>query len=388
MYIPTYYLIIILIIAFNVALLTFKIKPYKSILKIAITFIKDHTYLLFLLFPLIVILNDKFVDKSEYEHAPIFNYLFNSEFLKKLSYVFVVTGSGIGVAKYLGNLHFFKKQIDRVLSSEKFKEVLSEKISEANFSHEYLSNLNNIDKKWKTLTLCKYQRKFPELMAEIEPLLENELFEENNLVCYYSKFRILVEIELLENEQDDKNGADDKIVKITEKNFFYVHPTSDDKVPLTFTISSIPDDGDERTYTKLDTANTKIDNVSLDELTEKDPNILKSPSQDNQKEGEWKSEDYTIFLEGKKKYYVERVVEMRQNLAIDRLSSLSSSKIIDHLNIEINTCEKTDIFFNPAGKNIFKQDGLKNKKNHYIKDSFTLPGDLYNIFIFRKDENS
>ncbi|PXY46591.1 hypothetical protein DMB68_05325 [Flavobacterium hydrophilum] len=324
-------------------------------------------------FPLLIILNKSFISPIEYENNDFVKFILNNEFLKNLSYAFVITGSGIGAAKYLGNLHYFKNQIDNVLSSDKFQNILFEKISEANFSPEYLSNLSNIDKKWKALTLCKYQKKFPELMPKIEPLLENELFKDNNLVCYYNNFRILIEIELLENN----------IVKIIEKNFFYVKPTSNEKVPLTFSISSIPDDLNEKTYTKLDEENTKIDNVSLKELKAKDNDCLKEIIDNTVGNN---NQNYTLNLEGKDIYYIERVIEMRQDLSIDRLSSFSSSKIIDHLNIEIKTCKKTDIFFSGAEKNQFKKDNFKNNKNHYIKDSPSLPGDIYNIFIFKKDE--
>ena len=373
MYIPKYCLLIIFIVVFIILLLKYKLKPYLSILSVIKKIFINHTYILLLFFPLLIILNKSFISPSEYENNEFVKFILNNEFLKNLSYAFVITGSGIGAAKYLGNLHYFKNQIDSVLSSEKFQNILFEKISEANFSPEYLSNLSNIDKKWKALTLCKYQKKFPELMPKIEPLLENELFKDNNLVCYYNNFRILIDIELLENN----------IVKITEKNFFYVKPTSNEKVPLTFSISSIPDDLNEKTYTKLDEENTKIDNVSLKELKAKDNDCLKEII-DNTVDNN--NQNYTLNLEGKDIYYIERVIEMRQDLSIDRLSSFSSSKIIDHLNIEIKTCKKTDIFFSGAEKNQFKKDNFQNNKNHYIKDSPSLPGDIYNIFIFKKDE--
>ncbi len=373
MYIPKYSLLLIFLVFFVIILLKYKLKPYLTIIGIIKRFFVNHTYILLLFFPLLIILNKSFIPTSEYENNEFVKFILNNEFLKNLSYAFVITGSGIGAAKYLGNLHYFKNQIDKILSSEKFQNILFEKISEANFSPEYLANLNNIDKKWKALTLCKYQRKFPELMPRIEPLLENELFKDNNLVCYYNNFRILIEIELLENN----------IVKIVEKNFFYVKPTSNEKVPLTFSISSIPDNSKLETYTKLDIENTKIDNISIKKLKEKDNDCLKEIT-DNTPDNN--NTNYTLNLEGKDVYYIERVIEMRQDLNIDRLSSFSSSKIIEHLNIEIKTCDKTDIFFSGAEKNTFKKDSFQNNKNHYIKDSPSLPGDIYNIFIFKKDE--
>lgn len=374
MHIPSYVILIIFILTIVLLYLKYKLKPYKVVIKSLKYFFKNHTYILLLTFPLIFLLKKNFVNTEDYENIEFLKYILGNEFLKNLSYAFVITGSAIGASKYLGNLHYFRNQIDSVLNSDKFKSILSEKISEANFSHEYLSNLNNIDEKWKTLTLCKYQRNFPELMPTIEPLLENELFKDNNLVCYYTNFRILIEIELLE----------DKIVKIVEKNFFYVKPTSNEKVPLTFSIGSIPDKEDERTFTKLDTLNTKINETSLDDLIAKSENFLKRGDESSEN---YKKDKYTFNLEGEESYYIERVVEMRQNLNLDRLSSFASSKIIDHLNIEINTCDKTDVFFSGAGKNKFKKDSFKNKKNHYIKDTPSLPGDIYNVFIFKKDEN-
>ncbi|MCG8206722.1 hypothetical protein [Tenacibaculum finnmarkense] len=260
-----------------------------------------------------------------------------------------------------------------VVASEEFGNIITQKISEANFTPEHLSSLNNIDEKWRTLTLCKYQKKFPELMSKIKPLLQTELLDDDNLSCYYDNVEIRLDITLTEN---------DDIVHIKETSQFHVIPTDiDQKIPLKFTTTNI-NDGNTDTYTKLITSETVIDNELLSDLITSNKNIYEIKSISNDLE---EKKEYTINLNGKNKYSIIRVAEMKQHLKLDRLSSSSTSKIMNNFKIQINTCPKTDIFFSSPEVNKLQKDTLNPDKKSYFTHEPLLPGDLYNIFIFRKE---
>ncbi|MBE7660014.1 hypothetical protein [Tenacibaculum finnmarkense] len=367
------YLILISFLLLLLIFIYFKVKRFKEITKKSIKFLSENTYIILFLFPLLVLINKHLIDCKTYNDDKFLSSILNHQYLVNLSYAFVATGSALGINKYISGLHFFKKQMISVVASEEFGNIITQKISEANFTPEHLSSLNNIDEKWRTLTLCKYQKKFPELMSKIKPLLQTELLDDDNLSCYYDNVEIRLDITLTEN---------DDIVHIKETSQFHVIPTDiDQKIPLKFTTTNI-NDGNTDTYTKLITSETVIDNELLSDLITSNKNIYEIKSISNDLE---EKKEYTINLNGKNKYSIIRVAEMKQHLKLDRLSSSSTSKIMNNFKIQINTCPKTDIFFSSPEVNKLQKDTLNPDKKSYFTHEPLLPGDLYNIFIFRKE---
>lgn len=352
-----------------------KFKKLTEITKTILKFLSENAYLILFLFPLLVVVNKHFLDCKAYDNDKILSSILNHEYLVNISYAFVVTGSALGINKYISGLHFFKKQMLRVVASKAFGDIITEKISDANFTPEHLATLNNIDEKWRALTLCKYQKKFPELMPKIKPLLQTELLDDDNLSCYYENFKVRIDIKL---------SDDTDIIEIKETSQLQVIPTNQiEVVPLKFTTTRIKD-GDPKTFNKLNVSETIIDGNSLESLIKNNKDIYtEKPIVNNDEE----MIEYTINLKGKDKYSLNRVANMKQHLKIDRLSSSSTSKIINNFRIEIYTCDKTDVFFSAPEVNKLQLDTLNPNKNCYFTNDPLLPGDLYNIFIFKKNDD-
>lgn len=370
------YFIIVGFLLISIFFVYLKYKKLAEITKKILKFLSENAYLILFLFPLLVVINKHFLDCKAYGDDKILSSILNHEYLVNISYAFVVTGSALGINKYISGLHFFKKQMLRVVASEEFGDIITKKISEANFTPEHLSTLNNIDEKWRILTLCKYQKKFPELMSKIKPLLQTELLNDDNLSCYYDNFNVRIDIKLMD---------DSDIIEIKETSQFQVIPTdSIEVVPLKFTTFNVKDE-DNKTYNKLNITETLIDGNQLKSLIENNKDIYTEKPITNDNET---MIEYTVNLKGKNKYSLFRVANMKQHLTLDRLSSSYTSKIINNFRVEINTCDKTDIFFSSPEVNKLQFDTLNPNKKCYFTNYPLLPGDLYNIFIFKKNDDN
>jgi hypothetical protein len=288
-----------------------------------------------------------------------------AEFLLTASLTFLATGTLTGALKWLNNLAFFKKQFSELIKSDDFSNVLSEKMKELALSDDYLLQRNDLEEIWTRVTLCKYQQKFPELAPEIQKKIENDLFLEKSLSYYYKNFRLQINLSL---EGD--------IIKTTEISSFTVISHTTDKIEINFGMSSPVVDGGE-IYTKLIHEECKCDGKVLDLKTEN--------GEDEDGNLDLKNTLFKAYLEGKKKYIIERQIEMTQNIKDDRVFSFSSSRIIEDLSINLKLDKKLDHFFSPVGKNVFYIDNqLRGEQSKsYINRDLLLPGEKFKVFIYK-----
>jgi hypothetical protein len=310
-------------------------------------------------------------------------YIFNSvdliKDLKDLSFWFFTAGAFSAATKIISNLKIFKSQFENIIISNTFKEAfknillsnefdtqLSNKFEILTFSPENLSRQPNLDKIWKDVTLCKYEKQFPQLMEKLRDKIENDLFEENNLSYYYKNLRIQVKFELLEND----------VIKIIETSSSTVISNNNDIIDIEFFVTSHESDS-ENIYTKIIPSKTKIDGQAFDEDFFKDANPVK--------EGEYFKKVFKHQLTGKKEYHIERCIEMKQKLKDDRIYSFSSSKIIDDIYINLVTCEKLNLFFSPVNKNIFDKDNIEIDGINFANRDVLMPGEKFKVFIFKKN---
>ena len=208
-------------------------------------------------------------------------YIFNSidliKDLKNLSFWFFTAGAFSAATKIISNLKIFKSQFESIILSDKFKATfkeillsnefdsqLTKKFEILTFSQENLNKQPNLDKIWKDVTLCKYEKQFPQLMEKLREKIENDLFEENNLSYYYKNLRIQVKFELLEND----------IVKITETSTSTIISNTESEIDIEFFVTSHENDG-ENVYSKIIPSKTKINGEALDEDFFKDTNPIK-----------------------------------------------------------------------------------------------------------------
>lgn len=332
------------------------------------SFIKKNHFLILILFPLFYLvyyyayyipcknqLNPSFWIRPE-----------TAEFLLKASLTFLATGTLTGTIKWLNNLAFFKKQFSEIIKSDEFSNVLSEKMKELALSDDYLLQRNDLEEIWTRVTICKYKQKFPELADEIQEKIENDLFIERILSYYYKNFRIQLNFSL-----------EDDIIKIVELTSFTVISNTTDKIEINFGATS-PVDETEGVYTKFIEEGCKCDGKILELKME---NGKDSAGVDDLRDTLFKAD-----LQGKKKYIIERQIEMTQDIKEDRVFSFSSSRIIEDLSINFKHEPKLNLFFSPSGKNIFNKDNqLRGElSSTYINRDLLLPGEKFKIFIYKK----
>lgn len=224
----------------------------------------------------------------------------------------------------------------------------------------------NLDKIWKDVTLCKYQKHFPQLMEKLREKIVNELFEENNLSYYYKNLRLQVKFELLSND----------IIKITETSSSTLICNTDDEIDIEFFVTSHESDN-ENIFTKIIPSKTKINGKPFDEDFFTDINPIK--------EGEYFKKIFKHQLKGKKEYHIDRCIEMQQQLQKDRMYSFSSSKIIDDIYVNLATCNKLNIFFSPVNKNLFLEDNINFNGINFANRDVLMPGEKFKVFIFKKN---
>ncbi|CAM3434858.1 hypothetical protein [Empedobacter stercoris] len=318
-----------------------------------------------------------------FDEAKQDTYIFNSidliKDLKNLSFWFFTAGAFSAATKIISNLKIFKNQFEEIILSEKFsakfKEILlsnefenqlTKNFEILTFSQENLNKQPNLDKIWKNVTLCKYEKHFPQLMEKLREKIENDLFAENNLSYYYKNLRLQIKFELLEND----------IVKITETSTSTLISNTDDEIDIEFFVTSHENDSDN-IYTKIIPSKTKINGEAFDEDFFNDSNPIK--------EGEYFKKIFKHQLVGKKEYHIDRCIEMKQKLHEDRMYSFSSSKIIDDIYINLVTCDKLNIFFSPVDKNVFVKDNIDFAGTNFANRDVLMPGEKFKVFIFKKN---
>jgi hypothetical protein len=329
---------------------------------------KNNYFIIFLLFPIfyLVYYYAFYLQCKDNPNSSIWMKAETAEFLLTASLTFLATGTVTGALKWLNNLAFFKKQFSDLIKSEDFSHVLSEKMKELALSDDYLLQRNDLEEIWTRVTLCKYQQKFPELAPEIQKKIENDLFLERSLSYYYKNFRLQINLSL-----------DGDIIKITEISSFTVISHTTDKIEINFGTNS-PVDDSEGIYSQITPEECKCDGKVLNLKTEN--------GKDEAGNIDPKNTHFTAYLEGKKKYIIERQIVMTQDIKDDRVFSFSSSRIIEDLSINLKHDTKLNLFFSPVGKNIFHDDNqlTSEQSKSYISRELLLPGEKFKVFIFKK----
>ncbi|KQR72437.1 hypothetical protein [Pedobacter sp. Leaf176] len=363
-----YTFLIIAGISLVLLLIIYLIKKYVKILSTVSEVFKlvfDYFYVVLIPIPILYLCYYYLFFSNGKPETYIFNSIELIKDLKNLSFWFFTAGVFSAASKLISNLVIFKNQFKKVILSSEFDELLTQKLEVLTFSDENLSRQTNLDEIWRKVTLCKYQKSFPHLMTKLHENLENELFEENNLTCYYKNLRIQANIELLSGD----------LVKITEISSCTVVTNSKEPVDMTFFVRSEIDDSSD-VFTMLDPERTKVDGKQFDSKT------FKSLTETTNVGKHVKY--YTHKLEGKTEYHIERCIIMQQNLSVDRVYAFASAKIIDDLYIHLQPDKHLDVQFSGVGKNVFKNDNMKVDGQTFVNRDLLMPGEKFKVFIFKK----
>lgn len=358
---PTLNIVSTLFIILILLLLLFFVSDFFKLIPIFrkyLVYLKNYMFIVFL----IPAMSFLFIDFAFVEFKNIPNY----EFIKNLCEILFSAGIFTTTLNFLDSLNVFKKNFKSIIMSEEFDNLLTQKIDALAYSEVHLNKQSNLDKIWQTVTLCKYEQRFPQLKESIREKIENDLFHENNLSYYYKNFRTQINYELIT----------DNIVKITEISNFTIVSNSVDSIIMDFWISTddVESSEERKIYTKYIPEKCKMDGVQLEiiEVNNNQSNSIKL------------FKTYNAELKGKREYEIERSIEMTQNLENDRVFSFTSNRIIDGFTIKLNPCEKLNIFFSSVGKNKFILDNQIHDGQSYISRGVLLPGEKFQTFIYKK----
>ena len=164
----------------------------------------------------------------EQEKSGKYGMVFWLDFFKNIALLVFSAGIFTSSLKYLQYINIFENEFQKILLSKPFTSKIKESVESITYSDEHLLKQKDLDGIWKRVTLSKYKQRFPELMIELVKNLENELFLENNLTCYYKNFQMNLSFKLLDND----------IVKIIESSEYTIISNSEDDVKIKIYIHS------------------------------------------------------------------------------------------------------------------------------------------------------
>lgn len=337
-----------------------KIKIWHTII---LDWILDNLYLILLSYSIAFIVFYLFYKFNTNLNLILSNYDEPIKLFKDLSILTFSAGIFTVASKQLHFLKVFKKEFNEVIAESEFNNKMKEMLSSITFSEEFLTKQDNLYEIWKTVTLVKYKKEFPELYNKIEKKLNNDFFEKNSLKQYYKYLQISYNFQLLE---------DDKTILIKEVSSFTIVRNTTEKFDWEFFVSVSTD---EKNLLKKE--GTKINNVEID--LDKCPPIK---STDNL--GYYQNK-YTYELENSYEYNIERAFEFKQNIEEDRVASYSSTNVIDTLTVRINLCNKLNAVFEPSSYDPYIKESSFDNGLCYTSRGILFPGEKFKVFIFRKN---
>lgn len=328
---------------------------------------KNHSYLFFL--GIATIYGCFYLFYSVYqplnenlnEYADIFKYL------SEVSILFFTVGIFSVSFKYMQFLGVFEKEFKKAIASDEFDKKLEKQLKQITFSEEFLLKQSNLPEIWETVTLCKYEKQFPELYPKMKKKINNLLFLNNNISYYYKNFQLNYSIKKVSNS----------IVEIEETaSLTIVRPNIDEFVwDFGVIYDNTSSDSDEKAKLYY-----KVTNQRGIEFNESDINKSKINEVLSKKSI---SKTLSKHLE----YHIDRKITLQQDLSVDREFSFGSDRIIDDISVNIKHCDEINVYFAPVDKNKMYHNGAFNEHNlSYINRDIFLPGEKFKIFMYFKNE--
>lgn len=360
------YLIIILLIAIFIFLIVFWKRPNRlSGVKAFVRVSKNYFYLFFIVPALGYFIFYSIYTFNGELQTSLIAYSKGIEYFQKIAILILSASIFSGAIKYLQFLGVFKNDFEKIIMSDSFKKLLSDKIESLAYSEDHLIKQNNLEKIWKLVTLCKYKKYFPEISEKTEKRMgENPFFKDGSLAYYYKNFQMNYDIEI----------ADGKNVIITENHSYTVVAPNKECVEFDF----------HSTFTKGAENNTEMEFEikNLASIVFVDTDILITP--ENAKDGDIITKKVTKRLKGLREYHIESKIVHKQNLDLDRVFSFSSDRIIDDLTVNLKKCDNTEIIFHPLNGNKLHSTntGFKDYDTYINRDIF-LPGEVFIMFFYK-----
>lgn len=323
--------------------------------------LKNNAYLYFLGFAsafLIFYACYFFVEALHYS-LHYYDRLFN--FMAQVAILFFTGGIFTAAIKYYQFLNIFQEEFHKVISSSEFDEKLTKQLKQITFSRKFLIGQSNLNVLWEKVTLCMYQREFPEIYNKLKKKIKNKYFEKQSISYYYKNMQLHYQIKLIDKKYVyvDEYTSYTIVRPNTDKftwDFGYTYKnTTDSRVGIEF-------EG------KVTTCDKKFDNNNVSTDTGEETTTKK----------------VELELEGHQEYHIEYSSKSVENIEVDRIHSFSSDRIIDDLTVTINHDNKLSIIFAPVNNQKFYKNGVFPDLEHaYINRDIFLPGEKFKIFFIR-----
>ncbi len=329
--------------------------------------ILDNLYLIFLasaiayfIFYKVVANNQNYLSSWTYKDETL-------EVLKTVAFIIFSAGIFTSSLKYLQYIKVFEKEFDRVLSSKKYLKQVKESVESITLSKKFLLKQTNLEKIWQDVTLCMYQKEFPELFEKLKSNLNNELFKQNNISYYYKHQIVEYNITIVS----------EWVIQLEQSITYTLIRPSEKLFNWNFGAVCLKSDSDNEIYPKIEveflSGKFKFDsNVDVIVDKEKDPQLLyKFVNKD---------------LSGSKEYLIKMKMTQLQNIKDDRFWTFGSDRIIDDLDVRIQFPKELDVVFTESTKDreFVKIETNDLNKKYYMNRGLLLPGEKFKIFFLKK----
>ncbi|MFC2109857.1 hypothetical protein ACFLSU_04705 [Bacteroidota bacterium] len=348
-------------VLFIVSLIT---KSIPAIKHMAIKII-DYFYLVLIPFPVIyLILYSISLENGELKS----NFFLDTHLattLKDLSIWFFTAGIFSATVKYLNTITYVKKKFKEIILSEEFDNVLSQKLEIMAYSKEHLKEHSDIEELWRKVTLLKYETEFPSIYSKLKDIVNND-FNEKNTSFYYKHLTMDFDLKMLGNNKDIEF-----------------------EITTTCTI----------VRPNIDAFEWEFKHEVLTELLETQENIVEVYNLDPGSETYYEPQDkkinpskegfsiveLTYKLKGKQEYHIKHKRKFTQNIDKDRYYGFGSKRILDDLKVNIEHCDKLNIFFSSVNGVTFIHETKENKNiQTHIHNGLITPGEKFKLFLIRK----
>lgn len=267
-----------------------------------------------------------------------------------------------GALKYVQLLKIFKEDFEKIVVSSAFKKALKDEMSQIVFSDDFLSKQNDLDDKWKRITLCRFKKNFPELFPKLGDLVENTFFVDYENIQYYKNYQVCYDI----------SRHNDSLVKIVDRTSFTLVRPDKKEFEWKCQLSCMQEENSEKgSAFKLSINEELLDvndkRIKVKDIEEKDGIVTK---------------EVTCIFSNHLEYHIGREITIIQDLKEDQEYSFSSRKIIDDITVKVKHSNDINVSFSECKGNKFYLNPARGDENiSKINRTMFLPGGIYKLFI-------
>jgi hypothetical protein len=286
-------------------------------------------------------------------HKTTFDYLFN------LFLTVLASGIFAAVLKYFQTMGIYRKELEEVLHSPELSEKITNIFTDVVYSESFLSTQNNLNEIWKKVTVCLLSSEFPNISDKVSDKLINTFFQANNLTHYYKNYHIKYKIGF------DESG----IITIEEHAVFTIVRGKKNKFSFVFNYIVAPSRLDETVKVnmlKIDGKEVNPDDLCNREIT-----------------SEHLSYNYSVPLENKDEYVLERRMTMLQTINEDNEFYFLNERIMEDLSVDVIITDNLGLHFVSMGIEDFNFQ--KNAKDfNFYHRGLLLPEKGFRFIFFEK----